>query len=68
MLKVRRLNKSFGGTKVLKDISFEIESGEVCVLLGKSGAGKTTILRDIAKNLSNGMYFKTLIYFLICQS
>lgn len=47
MLKVRRLNKSFGDTKVLKDISFEIESGEVCVLLGKSGAGKTTILRCI---------------------
>ena len=47
MLKVNRLNKSFGDTRVLKDISFEIESKEVCVLLGKSGAGKTTILRCI---------------------
>ncbi|MDR1774668.1 MAG: amino acid ABC transporter ATP-binding protein [Clostridioides sp.] len=47
MLKVVNLNKSFGNTKVLKDISFELEKGEIGVLLGKSGAGKTTILRCI---------------------
>lgn len=47
MLKVVNLNKSFKQNKVLKDISFELEKGEVGVLLGKSGAGKTTILRCI---------------------
>ena len=47
MLKVKNLNKSFGDNKVLNNISFEVDSGEVCVLLGKSGAGKTTILRCI---------------------
>ena len=47
MLKVKNLNKSFGENKVLDNISFEVESGEVCVLLGKSGVGKTTILRCI---------------------
>ena len=47
MLKVKNLNKSFGENKVLNNINFEVKSGEVCVLLGKSGAGKTTILRCI---------------------
>lgn len=47
MLRVKNLNKSFGDNKVLNNISFEVNSGEVCVLLGKSGVGKTTILRCI---------------------
>lgn len=47
MLKVKNLSKSFGENKVLNDISFEVNTGEVCVILGKSGAGKTTILRCI---------------------
>lgn len=47
MLEIKNLNKSFGNNKVLNDINFEIKNGEVVVLLGKSGAGKTTILRCI---------------------
>lgn len=47
MLQVKNLNKSFGNNKVLNNINFNVSSGEVCVLLGKSGAGKTTILRCI---------------------
>lgn len=47
MLKVINLNKSFNGVDVLKGISFEINSGEIGVVLGKSGAGKTTLIRCI---------------------
>ena len=47
MLKVSNLYKSFGNQKVLDDISFELESGEVMCLRGKSGAGKTTLIRCI---------------------
>ncbi len=47
MLKVNNLNKSFNKNKVLNNISFELNKGEIGVLLGKSGAGKTTILRCI---------------------
>ena len=47
MLKIKNLNKSFKKNRVLKDISFELEEGQIGVLLGKSGAGKTTILRCI---------------------
>ncbi len=47
MLKINNLNKSFNKNKVLNNISFELNKGEIGVLLGKSGAGKTTILRCI---------------------
>ena len=47
MLKVVNLKKSFNNLEVLKGISFEIEKGEIGVVLGKSGAGKTTLIRCI---------------------
>src|SRR5687767_14485880 len=42
------LSKSFGKTSILENISFDVAEGEVLVLLGASGSGKTTILRIIA--------------------
>ncbi|HEX8502597.1 MAG TPA: ABC transporter ATP-binding protein [Pyrinomonadaceae bacterium] len=45
---VRGLSKSFKGTRVLEDVSFDVGEGEALVLLGASGSGKTTILRIIA--------------------
>ena len=45
---VAGLSKHFGKTSVLRNISFDVAEGEVLVLLGASGSGKTTILRIIA--------------------
>jgi ABC-type Fe3+/spermidine/putrescine transport system ATPase subunit len=42
------ISKSFGKASVLENISFDVAEGEVLVLLGASGSGKTTILRIIA--------------------
>src|SRR5215216_2890162 len=42
------LRKRFGKTSILENISFDVAEGEVLVLLGASGSGKTTILRIIA--------------------
>ena len=42
------LSKHFGKTSVLENISFDVAEGEVLVLLGASGSGKTTILRIVA--------------------
>lgn len=45
ILKVINIEKSFGKTEVLKDISFSLEQGEVLTIIGSSGSGKTTLLR-----------------------
>ena len=47
MLKVTNLYKSFDSKTVLNDISFDLETGEIMCLRGKSGAGKTTLIRCI---------------------
>lgn len=47
MLKVNKLRKIYNENTILNNITFELEEGEVGILLGKSGAGKTTILRCI---------------------
>ena len=47
MLKIVNLKKKFGQVEVLKGISFQIDDGEIGVVLGKSGAGKTTLIRCI---------------------
>lgn len=45
MIKIEDLNKSFGSKHVLKDISLEINDGDVVSLIGPSGSGKSTLLR-----------------------
>ena len=47
-LVVINVGKRFGAIDVIKDVSFEIESGEFVVLVGPSGCGKSTLLRMIA--------------------
>lgn len=44
-LEVRDMRKNFGGTQVLKGVSFSLEKGKVLAVIGSSGNGKTTLLR-----------------------
>ncbi|MGN0317975.1 MAG: ABC transporter ATP-binding protein [Lachnospira sp.] len=46
-LEVNNINKVFGENHVLKDVSFEVNSGRALGLLGRNGAGKTTTIRII---------------------
>ncbi|WP_433220219.1 sulfate/molybdate ABC transporter ATP-binding protein [Microtetraspora malaysiensis] len=47
-IEVRDVNKSFGTTPVLRDVSVDVTSGSLTALLGPSGGGKSTLLRVIA--------------------
>ena len=47
VLQVKNIYKSFGKAKVLKDISFNVEEGEIVGFVGPNGAGKTTTLKII---------------------
>ena len=45
ILEVQHIEKHFDNTKVLEDISFELEQGQALAIIGSSGSGKTTLLR-----------------------
>ena len=45
ILEVNHIEKHFGATKVLNDISFSLEKGQALSIIGSSGSGKTTLLR-----------------------
>jgi polar amino acid transport system ATP-binding protein len=47
MLKINNIRKKFGNTEVLKGVNLEIAQGEILVVVGHSGGGKTTLLRCV---------------------
>ena len=49
MLKIEHLNKSFGSTQVLFDVSFNVSDRRILGLVGKNGSGKSTIFHSILK-------------------
>ena len=48
MLKVENINVYYGAIHAIKDISFEVNEGEVVTLIGANGAGKSTILKTVS--------------------
>ena len=47
ILQIRNLEKSFGDHSVLRDISFDVNKGDVTCIIGSSGSGKSTLLRCV---------------------
>ena len=52
MLEVRNLQVYYGVIQAIKDVSFDVEEGEVIALIGANGAGKTTILHTVTGLIS----------------
>lgn len=59
LMRIEHLGKSFGDLKVLRDISVNIEKGEVVCIIGPSGSGKSTMLRclNLLETPSSGQIF-----------
>jgi len=47
MLHIEGLNQYYGGSHILRDVAFEAPAGEVTVVLGRNGVGKTTLLKSL---------------------
>ncbi len=47
MLTVKNIHQYYGGSHILRDVSFEAKLGKVTVLLGRNGVGKTTLLKSL---------------------
>ncbi|MFT3848227.1 MAG: ABC transporter ATP-binding protein [Propionivibrio sp.] len=60
MLKIENLNQYYGGSHILRGLSFEVEPGKVTSLLGRNGVGKTTLMKclmGLVKSKSGSIAF-----------
>ncbi|MGA1804201.1 sugar ABC transporter ATP-binding protein [Rhizobium sp. HT1-10] len=48
LLEFQAITKTFGGTRALSDVSFDLREGEILALLGENGAGKSTLIKTLA--------------------
>ena len=55
MIKFEHISKKFKGNVILKDLSFEIESGKLVAIIGASGCGKTTTLKMINRLIKQAL-------------
>lgn len=54
MLKIEKLNFSYGDLKVLWDVDLEVREGEIVTVVGANGAGKSTLLKNISRLVKPG--------------
>lgn len=63
ILTVKNLRVLYGENEIVRDINFSVRRGEIFIIVGKSGGGKSTILKSIAGLLGNGAKVEGQIFF-----
>ena len=63
ILSVRNLRVSYGDKEIVKGVNFDVRRGEIFVIVGKSGGGKSTILKTVAGILPNNATVNGEIFF-----
>ena len=53
--KITNGSVSYGAETILEEINFEVKGKQKVAIVGRNGCGKTTLLRDIVRNISNGI-------------
>lgn len=67
MLQVQNLSISFGGRELFSPISFDIQAGNICCIMGASGIGKTSILNAVAGTLPYSGNINSCDHFTVFQ-
>ena len=62
MLEMRGVSKAFAGVKVLHDVNFAVEAGQIHALVGENGAGKSTLMKVLSGVYPYGSYEGTIIF------
>ena len=63
ILTVKNLSVSYGAKKIIRDVNFSVKHGEIFIIVGESGGGKSTILKSIAGLLKVGANVDGQIFF-----
>ncbi len=63
ILTVKNLRVLYGENEIIRDINFSLQRGEIFIIVGKSGGGKSTILKSVAGLLGGGAKIEGQIFF-----